>query len=101
VNHQRLSKPFPALRFEAEKAPEVSPLLQATADDAPTLMIHGDQDQLVPIRHSTEMLAALQAAEVPCELITIEGAAHGFAGENAARATAAWLAWFDQHLLKE
>ena len=32
------------------------------------------------------MLAAFQAVKVPSKLITIEGAAHGFSGEDAALA---------------
>jgi acetyl esterase/lipase len=99
VNHERLSRSFPALLFDADKADDVSPLLQASQDDAPTLMIHGDQDQLVPIHNSTDMLAAFQAVKVPCKLITIEGAGHGFSGDNAQRAATAWCDWFDQHLL--
>lgn len=100
VNHETLSKSFPALKFDADRAADVSPLLHASSDDAPTLLIHGDRDKLVPIHNSTNMLAALQEAKVPCELITIEGAAHGFGGEDAKRASAAWVAWFDRHLLK-
>ncbi len=100
VNHEKLSKAFPALKFDADRAVDVSPLLHASSDDAPTLLIHGDQDKLVPIHNSTNMLAALQEAKVPSELITIEGASHGFGGEDAKRASAAWVAWFDQHLLK-
>jgi len=58
VNHERLSKSFLALLFDADKTGDVSPLLHASKDDAPTLLIHGDQDQLVPIHNSTSMLAA-------------------------------------------
>jgi len=38
---------------------------------------------------------------VPGKLITIEGAAHGFSGDDARRAAQAWVDWFDQHLLSE
>ena len=101
VNNDALTKSFPALLFDADLAGDVSPLLHASSDDAPALLIHGDKDQLVPIHNSTNMLAAFQKVKVPCELITIEGAAHGFAGEDAKRAAAAWVAWFDKHLLKK
>jgi acetyl esterase/lipase len=42
---------YPALRFEAAKAGDYSPLLAVTSDDAPTLLIHGDRDKLVPLEH--------------------------------------------------
>jgi len=45
------------------------------------------------------MLAAFQEFKVPSVLITIEGAAHGFSGEDAVQAAQAWGDWFDQHRL--
>ncbi len=89
---------FTALQFEGELADDCSPLLQVTDDDAPTLLIHGEIDQLVPIDHSQTMLKAMQEAGVPCELMTIEGAGHGFRGDDGRRATKARLEWFEKHL---
>ena len=43
---------FPALRFDSKLAEACSPLSQVSDDDAPTLLIHGDEDKLVPIDHS-------------------------------------------------
>lgn len=91
---------FPALDFEADLAKTVSPILFVTADDPPTLLIHGDADELVPIRNSERIHAALQEKKVESEFITIEGAGHGFRGEAAERASAAQVAWFEKHLLK-
>ena len=68
----------PALTFDANLAPEHSPLLKVTGKSTATLLIHGDKDGLVPISHSKNMLAALEKAKVPCKLLTIEGAAHAF-----------------------
>ncbi len=89
---------YPALQFESNLADDVSPLLHVTQDDAPTLLIHGDKDLLVPIEHSLNQRAAMEKAGVPCELITIEGAAHGFKGEDAQRALKAQVAWFEKYL---
>ena len=47
-------------------------------------MIHGDQDKLVPIDNSKKMLAVLEKAKVPCKLVTIEGAGHGFSPKQTA-----------------
>ena len=57
--------------------PDVSPLLKVT-ESAPTLLIHGDKDLLVPIEHSKNILEALEKAKVPAKLVIVEGAAHGF-----------------------
>ncbi len=78
VNHETLSKPFPAVVFPNEEAPGISPLLAVTPDDAPSLLIHGDKDELVPISHSERQKEAMAKAGAVCELIVVKGAAHGF-----------------------
>jgi len=40
----------------------------------------------------------LKKASVTCELIVMEGAAHGFPGEQGTQAETALLNWFDKHL---
>ena len=91
---------FPALQFDPNQAPSVSPLLHVTPDDPPALMIHGDQDELVPLWHSEKLQEALTKKGVESELLVIKNAAHGFRGEDAKRAGDAWVAWFETHLLK-
>jgi len=90
---------FPALNFSAGLAPSVSPIDFASPDDPPVLLVHGDADELVSIRHSERMYAALQAAGIKSEFIVIPGAAHGLftcaAGVTVANAL---RAWFDEHL---
>lgn len=93
------SERFPALDFPGEQAASISPILYATADDPPTLLIHGDADELVNISHSVRMQAALEGAGVENDFITIPGGNHGFTNaEHRARAEAAMIAWFDQQL---
>ncbi len=92
---------FPALNFEKEKAPDYSPIVHVSPDDPPTLLIHGDKDDLVPINNSKIIHEAFQKNNVKSEFIIIEGAGHGFRGEDAKRATAAMVSWFEQTLLKE
>lgn len=89
---------FPALDFDPAKAADISPVLFVSADDPPTLLIHGDQDQLVPLSNSERIKAAFDEANVTSKLIVIEGAAHGFRGEDGERAESALVAWFDEHL---
>lgn len=89
----------PPLEFDAESEDDVSPLLHVTSDDAPVMMIHGDQDLLVPIEHSRNILPRLKDAGVNSELIVIEGAAHGFnAEQNQQTVTPGLLRWFQTHL---
>ncbi len=89
---------FPALDFDPAKAAEISPVLFVSEDDPPTLLIHGDQDQLVPLSNSERIKAAFDEANVTSKLIVIEGAAHGFRGEDGQRASSALVAWFNEHL---
>jgi len=91
---------FPALNFEKEKAPDYSPIVHVSSDDPPTLLIHGDKDELVPMSNSKIIYDAFQQNKVKTDLIIIPGAGHGFQGEDAKRANAAMLAWFEKTLLK-
>jgi acetyl esterase/lipase len=91
---------FPALNFDKAKAPDYSPILFVTPDDPPTLLIHGDKDDLVPINNSQRIYDAFQQNKVKTQFITIECAGHGFRGDDANRATAAMVAWFEQTLVK-
>jgi acetyl esterase/lipase len=91
---------FPALNFEKEKAPDYSPIVHVSSDDPPTLLIHGDKDDLVPVNNSKVIHEAFQKNNVKTQLIIIEGAGHGFRGEDGKRASASMVAWFEQTLLK-
>ena len=77
-------------------AREVSPVYHVTADDPPTLIIHGDKDILVPIQQSHLIVAKLKEAGVPCELVVKTGEAHGWrAWQDDMRTVADW---FDKYL---
>jgi dipeptidyl aminopeptidase/acylaminoacyl peptidase len=91
---------FPALNFEKERAADFSPIVFVTSDDPPTLLIHGDKDQLVNISNSQIIFDALKKNNVKTDFITIAGADHGFRGEDAKRAMAATVSWFEQALVK-
>jgi acetyl esterase/lipase len=91
---------FPALNFEKEKASDYSPIVHVSSDDPPTLLIHGDSDDLVPVGNSKRIYEAFQQNHVKTQLIIIEGAGHGFRGDDARRASAAMVSWFEQTLLK-
>ena len=92
----------PPLTFDPKKEPDCSPLLKVTDKTAPTLMIHGDKDEVVPIEHSKNMLNALEKEKVACKLITIEGAGHGFSPkQNQEIVAPGMLGWFEKYLAKK
>jgi acetyl esterase/lipase len=92
---------FPALEFDPQLAESVSPLLQVTSDDPPTLLVHGNKDDLVKLDNSERILAELKKQKVPCDLVVIEGAGHGFAGQDGKRASQSLIEWFDKHLARK
>lgn len=89
---------FPALKFPRTECDDYSPLRQVSADDAPTLLVHGDKDELVPLWHSQRIHEAFEAADVESKLLVIEGAAHGFDAAGNRRMFEAMAEWFDRHL---
>ena len=72
--------------------------MQVSSDDPPTLLVHGDKDELVPIWHSEKIVAAFEEAKVPAELVVITGAAHGFNAEGNKKMVESMVAWFDKYL---
>jgi acetyl esterase/lipase len=89
---------FPALDFDPVKSQSVSPIFFVSADDPPSLMIHGDRDELVPLRNSERILEAFKGAGVATELIVIAGGKHGFEGTHAVTARDAMVHWFETYL---
>ncbi len=99
VSQDELYSRFPALTFEEELIPAMSPITHVDSMDPPTLLVHGDADPLVHISHSIVMSEKLYATGVESNFITIEDGKHGFSGENSSRANQARLEWFQKHLL--
>lgn len=93
------SERFPALDFPEKDGERISPILQVSPDDPPTLLIHGTADTTVPISHSERAYAAFQEAGVETDYIVMEGAGHGFRGRQAEEASRARVQWFVDHLL--
>jgi acetyl esterase/lipase len=77
-------------------ARDISPVYHVSKESAPTLIIHGDADKLVPIQQAETMIQALKAVRVPCELVVKSGAAHGWPGID--KDVVRIADWFDTHL---
>ncbi len=78
-----------------------SPLTWVNEKSVPTLCIHGTEDNYVAYEQATWMVEKLRANKVEAELLTLQGAGHGFKGDDAKKADAAMLAFFDAHLKKK
>ena len=85
-----------------------SPITYVSKGAPPTLLIHGDADQVVSIEQSTLLEAALRQQQVPTRLLTIPGGVHGgarFGLPDDAVVPANWpdyleemISWFDRYL---
>lgn len=75
-----------------------SPLYWVTPDAAPTLCIHGTEDKYVAHEQAVWLVDKLKAATVEAELLTLEGAGHGFKGADAETADKALLDYFENRL---
>lgn len=72
-----------------------SPATYATKDDAPILTMHGTKDPLVPLDQAKILDAALKKAGADSTLVIVEGAGHGFGGDEVFGRV---RAFFDKHL---
>ncbi|MSR66443.1 MAG: alpha/beta hydrolase [Pedosphaera sp.] len=75
-----------------------SPLNWVTPAAAPTLLIHGTEDKYVAHEQAVWMRDRLVTSGVSAELLTLEGAGHGFKGADAEKADRALLEFFTQQL---
>jgi acetyl esterase/lipase len=74
----------------------ISPMTHVSADDAPTLIIHGDNDRLVPLQQSETIVAKFKEVGVPAKLIVKKGCGHGWI--TILKDTETLADWFDQYL---
>jgi acetyl esterase/lipase len=82
-----------------EMARQISPIAHVSADDAPTLIVHGDADTIVPIQQAEAIMALFQEVGVPAELVLRKGRGHDFSG--GAKDMVAIADWFDKQLKKK
>jgi acetyl esterase/lipase len=74
---------------------QASPQTHVSAKTPPTLLMHGDADDLVPYSQSAGYEAALRAAGVATKLITVPGGKHG-ADFGFAQPKPGWLNYYDE-----
>ena len=93
----------------AQQFAEASPVTHVSPDDPPTLLYHGDLDDVVPYDQAPKLKAALRDAGVPVKLLRVRSADHDLrvpAGSDdpndvAAAVFTATVEWFDRYLIQE
>lgn len=75
----------------AERIATASPVTYIDRNDPPFLLIHGTDDQTVPVTQSTDAYAKMKAAGIKAEEIIIPGVDHSFIGKTAEATRAATL----------
>ena len=74
-----------------------SPVFHVDRSDSPLLLLHGDQDQQMPINQSDELHGKFKSLGLPVALHILHGAAHGrnlFYDEARTRVVSSFLASF-------
>jgi acetyl esterase/lipase len=94
----RLWVPITDSKRLQEIARQISPVSHVSPDDPPTLIIHGDQDRLVPLQQSELIVEKLKKAGVETNLVVKKGAGHGWFGLD--KDETQLVDWFDKHLKK-
>jgi acetyl esterase/lipase len=86
---------------------EASPITHVSQTSTPMLLVHGNQDPIVPLEQSTRMAEALRQAGAEVQLIVVTNGVHGFflneilpISPSPAAIERDVLDWFDQHLRK-
>ena len=67
-----------AIQEHKDRVARANPITYVSEDDAPFLIVHGDQDKLVPYQQSELLEDALEKAGVPVTFYNVEGGGHGW-----------------------
>lgn len=74
----------------------ISPMAHVSADDPPTLVLHGDKDELVPLEQSERFIAKLKDAGVPAKLMVKKDCGHAWL--DLVKDMRYLAEWFDEQL---
>lgn len=77
---------------------KLNPIRYASADDPPTLIVHGTADCIVPYPQSVDLFSTLQGQGVDTTLISITNAPHGIVIYQYEEVKTQVQAWLDSHL---
>ena len=85
------------LEEKPEALSSASPVTIADRTDPPVLTIHGTDDKIVPYEQATILQSALNKAQVPNRLFTMEGTGHGL-GDYGGQVVSQLGAFLNVHL---
>lgn len=85
---------------QKELAKKASPItyIEPGRKIPPILTFHGTKDNVVPYIHATKLQAALEKANAPGKLVTMEGDGHGWAGEKLEKTLQQSIDFFNETL---
>jgi predicted esterase len=89
---------FRVLYLTEDQYTEFSPITYVSSDDPPTLVMHGNTDDVIPIKHGQAIFDALQNAGVASEYIEFDNTSHIPTLEQSKRGVDEALKWFDKYL---
>ncbi len=84
--------------FDPKQSDSVSPIKHVTSDDAPTILIHGDKDDLVPVSHSQDIKKVFDEKNVTNELMVVPVPGMGSMASNRRKFTRLCSTGFDAKL---
>ncbi|MFN7171532.1 MAG: alpha/beta fold hydrolase [Fimbriimonadaceae bacterium] len=76
---QFIGAPFPG---NENRYIDASPIHHVSAEDPPMMLIHGTDDDIVPISQTYDLAAKLDEYKVPHEVMVLEGEGHSFTFEG-------------------
>ena len=96
------------LQSEYDLILQASPVTHVTADDVPFLIVHGDEDKIVPVSQAEVMVEKLNEKGVPTKYVAIESGNHFLVPTNIEQEKRAatrkiytnqMVEFFDKHLI--
>ena len=94
-----------ARQCSREQFDAASAVAHVDANDPPILLLHGVNDQTVPVGQSETMAGKLRSVGAPADLVIVPGVGHSWVGANEAQTREASLRaldltyrFFEQHL---
>jgi len=78
---------------------QISPIYHISDRTAPSLIVHGDKDTLVPIQQAQSFVDRMKEQKVPAELVVHPGGGHGWGGMD--KDVVKIADWFDKYLAKK
>jgi acetyl esterase/lipase len=96
-NQVRRFEPITDQKKLLEIGRQISPIYHISAQTAPTLIAHGDMDELIPLQQSQSFIQKLSAFNVPGELMIKQGGTHK-AWPDMVDYLVAFSDWFDKYL---